>query len=274
MTNTHTRHTGIISIVILVVTMITSCSEYSKVVKGNDYEKKYEFAMMYQEKGECYKALPLFEELMTYHRSTAKSEDIYYYYAYNHYCLKDYYFAAYYFKNFTKKFPYSSRAEECTYMTALCSFENAPDYNLDPLETKKAIDEFQLFMDKYPKSERIDTCNYYIKILRGRLEKKFYEQCKMYYKMERYNAAAISFTSFLQSYPDTQYREESMFLIIKSNYIYATNSVEDKKKERFETTIKSYHNFAGYFPESSYLKSAKDYFEQSSKAITKLLETQ
>jgi outer membrane protein assembly factor BamD len=247
-----------------------SCSEYNKVIKGNDYEKKYDFALKYINSGDCFKALPLLEELMTYHRTNSKSEDIYYHYAYTQYCLKDYYLAAYYFKNFTKKYPYSSKVEECAFMSAICTKENAPEYNLDPTETKKAIDELQLFMDKYPKSAKIDTCNVLIKGLRSNLEQKFYEQCILYYKMEKYNSAVVSFSSMLQSYPDTKYREEIMYLIVRSNYLFAINSIDTKKKERFEAAIKSYNNFIASYTESIYSKDVKNYYESSTKAIEKL----
>lgn len=257
------------SISFILITLF-SCSEYNKVVKGNDYEKKYEFALKYINSGDCFKALPLLEELMTYYRSNSKGEDIYYHYAYTHYCLKDYYLAAYYFKNFTKKYPYSSKVEECAFMSAICQKENAPEHNLDPTETRKAINELQLFMDKYPKSDKIDTCNILIQGLRSNLEQKFYEQCKLYYKMEKYNSAVVSFSSMLQSYPDTKYREEILYLIVRSNYLYASNSIDKMKKERYEATIKAYHNFVATYSESSYLKDVKNYYESSIKAIEKL----
>jgi outer membrane protein assembly factor BamD len=255
------------------ISLLPSCSEYNKVMKGNDYEKKYEFALKSINEGECFKALPLLEELMTYYRTSAKSEDIYYQYAYTQYCIKDYYLAAYYFKNFTKKFPYSSKVEECAFMSAICTKENAPEYNLDPTETENAIDEFQLFMDKYPKSQKIDTCNLIMKQLRKNLELKFYDQCKLYYKMERYNSAVVSFNSMLQSFPDTQFKEEIMFLIIKSNYLFASNSIDEKKTERYQATINAYNNFLNAYSESEYMKSAKDFHESSVKAIEKLKNT-
>lgn len=253
-----------------VVFFFTSCSEYNKILKGNDYAKKYETAIAYLDKGDCYRALPLFEELMTYYSRTEKAEDIYYYYAKTHYCLQDYYMAGYYFKKFTKNFPYSPKKEECAFMAAVSYIQNSPEYNLDPSSTYDAIDELQLFMDRYPESKKVDTCNQLIKDLRGKLERKSYEQGKLYYKMQRYNSAVISFGSTLQKFPDTKYREELMFLIVKANYLFANNSIQSKKSERFQQTIKSYRTFADRFPESSYLKGAETYYLSSVKALEKV----
>lgn len=261
---------AIYSWIIVGVFFLTSCSDYSKILKGNDYELKYKRAVELYNEGDCYRALPLFDELMTYYRMTEKGEDVYYYYANTHYCLKDYYLASYYFKRFTKHFPTSPRKEECAFMSALCTKKNSPAFNLDPTDTRKAIDELQLFMDQYPESNRVDTCNIMIEELRSKLEQKSYEQGKLYYKMEKYNSAVITFGVTLKNYPDTEYREEIMFLMVKSNYLYATNSIEAKKMERFQETLKSYRIFADYFPESEYLKTVKNYHDSSLKEIEKL----
>ena len=41
---------------------------------------------------------------------------------------------------------------------------NSPDYYLDQSDSHKAIDEFQLFMSKYPNSVWVDSCNTLSKI--------------------------------------------------------------------------------------------------------------
>jgi outer membrane protein assembly factor BamD len=252
------------------ILLLSNCSDYNKIIKGNDYELKYERAIQLYEEGDCYRALPLFDELMTYYRMTEKGEDVYYYYDQTQYCLKDYYLASYYFKRFTKNFPYSDRREECAYMSAICTKQNSPEYNLDPTDTRKAIDDIQLFMDQYPESEKVDTCNAMIKELRGKLERKSYEQGKLYYKMDKYKSAVIAFNTTIKSYPDTKYREELMFLIIKANYLLAENSIVSKKQERYQETIKSYRIFADRYTESTYLKSAEGFEKASVKAIDKL----
>lgn len=261
---------AVLSFVFGIVLSFSSCSDYNKILKGNDYELKYTTAVELYEDGDCYRALPLFDELMTYYRMTEKGEDVYYYYANTHYCLKDYYLASYYFKRFTKHFPASPRKEECAFMSALCIKKNSPAYNLDPTDTRNAIDELQLFMDQYPESKLVDTCNVMIEELRGKLERKSYEQGKLYYKMEKYNSAVITFDVTLEKYPDTEYKEEIMFLMVKSNYLFAQNSIDSKKLERFQETVKSYRIFADYFPDSEYLKNALNYHDISLKEIEKL----
>jgi len=218
--------------------------------------------------------LPLFEELMSFYRMTDKGEDVYYYYAQNQYALKEYYMAAHYFKRFAKNYPNSPRAQECAFLAAVCKKELSPAYNLDQTETYAAIDEFQLFMDRYPNSGLVDSCNTSIKTLRQKLERKSYETGKLYYKMEKYRSAIIAFNSTLKTYPDTDYKEEILFLIVKSNFLFAINSIESKKMERFEETIKSYHIFVDSFGSSKWLKQAENYYQTSLKEIEKIKNNQ
>ena len=156
----------------LTAVFLLSCSEYNKILKGSDYDLKFEKAKEYYEKDQCYRSLPLLDELMSYFRMTNKGEEVYYYYAKTQYCMGDYYLAGYYYKRFVKNFPQSYKAEECAFNAAICMMRNSPDYYLDQSDSYKAIDEFQLFMSKYPNSVWVDSCNTLVKDLRSRLEKK------------------------------------------------------------------------------------------------------
>ena len=254
----------------LIAVFLLSCSEYNKILKGSDYDLKFEKAKEYYENNQCYRSLPLLDELMSYFRMTNKGEEVYYYYAKTQYCMGDYYLAGYYYKRFVKNFPQSYRAEECAFNAAICMMRNSPDFYLDQSDSYKAIDEFQLFMSKYPNSVWVDSCNTLVKDLRSRLEKKSFEKAKLYYRMEKYRSAVIAFKSALSEFPDTQYKEDIMFLSLKSNYLYAENSVDVKKVERFEETIKSYHNFVDSFKNSSYYREAENYYLSSLKELEKL----
>ncbi len=151
-------------------------------------------------------------------------------------------------------------------MYAYCFYLESPRYSLDQTDTKSAIKELQYFINKYPSSERVKQCNELVDKLRAKLEMKNYEIAKQYYFLDDYKAAIVSFENILKEFPDTKYREEIMFLIVKSNYIHASRSIETKKAERFKAVIDSYHKFASYFPASSeYGKDAENYLAGAKK---------
>ena len=262
-----------IVIYFLTLSFFISCSEYNKVLKGSDYNLKFDKAIEYYKNDQCYKSLPLLEELMSYFRMTSKGEDVYYYYAKNQYCMGDFYLAGYYFKRFVKNFPQSSRVEECAFNSAVCLMMNSPDYYLDQTESYKAIDEFQLFLSKYPNSFLVDSCNNMVANLRARLERKSFEKGKLYFRMEKFRSAIIALNTTILEFPNTQYKEEVLYLILKSNYLFAINSVLSKKVERFEESIKSYYTFVDSFKNSKFANEAESFYLSSIKELEKLKKT-
>lgn len=254
---------------LLVIIFSSSCSEYNRLLKSTDYNKKYDAAVKYYDNQEYVKALALFEELISIFRGTAKAEKIMYYYAYSTYAAGDYLLAGYHFNNFVKTFPASDKAEECAFMYAYCYYLESPKYSLDQTDTKNAIKELQFFINKYPNSKKKDECNELITKLREKLERKYYEIAKQYYFLEDYKAAITSFENILKDYPDTKFREELMYLIVKANYLYAVKSIDQKKPERFKMVIDSYNKFVSYFPDNSeYGKELGNYFFDASRQLS------
>jgi outer membrane protein assembly factor BamD len=247
----------------IAVLALFGCSEYNKVLKSNDPEYKFQKALEYYNNGECFKALPIFDELVPILRGTQRSEEAYYYLAYSHYCTREYYLANFYFKSFVKNFPASKFAEESLFMTAMCSYKISPEHSLDQTQTKLAIDEFQLFMNRYPQSSLRDSCNNMIGTLRLKLETKAFEIAKQYLKTEKYKAAHLAFENLLRDYPETRFREEAMFLQVKSDYLYAANSTPAKMRERHEATVKSYLTFVASYPKSKWLRDAENFYAKS-----------
>ncbi|MEO8085840.1 MAG: outer membrane protein assembly factor BamD [Bacteroidota bacterium] len=255
--------------ILLVLAVFSSC-HYNKMLKSTDLEAKQAYAIKLYEKKKYYKALPLFEELITMFRGTKKSEMTYYYYAYTNYYLEDYETAAYDFGNFANSFPTSQYAEECAYMHAYCYYLDSPEYALDQSNTTKALNELQLFIDQYPHSTRIEECNKLIDKLRYKLETKDYENAKLYYHMQEYKSSYTAFRNLLKDYPSTIYREESMFLTFKSAFLLAENSFEEKKSERYSNAMTSYSELISAYPEGKYKKDADRIAEDCKKRLEKL----
>jgi outer membrane protein assembly factor BamD len=249
------------------------CSNYQKILKGTNLDAKYDAGVKYYEKKDYQRAVALFEELIPYVRGTKKAEKVYYYYCYCNYYTQDYLVAANDFDNFASTFPNSEFAEECAYMHAYCYYQDSPIYSLDQENTVKAINEFQLFINKHPQSNRIQHCNGLIDELRFKLETKDFQNAKLYYNIGDYRAAAVAFKNVITDYPSTHYKEEAMFLILKSNYLLAVNSVEKKKHDRYTQAILSYGEFKDNFISSRYIKEANEILGNCRKAVDKLTKS-
>ncbi|PBQ34283.1 outer membrane protein assembly factor BamD [Sphingobacteriaceae bacterium] len=255
-----------ISILVLVVTLVlTSCNSYNKLLKSTDYELKLRKAKEYYDKEYYIRSSQLYEELMPVVKGTDKAEEVYYYYTWSEYNLGDYILSQYHFKNYTRQFPNGKHVEECYYMNAFCYFLNSPNYKLDQSYTKNAIKEFQSFIDFYPESSRMDSCNLLIDQLRSKLEKKEYEITKQYYKLGTWKAAIVASKNFIKEYPSSNYNEEMYYMIIDSYYTLAINSIYSKKEERLNGAIENYVKFLDLYPKSSYISRSESIYNSSKR---------
>ena len=134
-------------------------SEFEKIRASGDVQLLYEKAVSYYEDGQYQRAQTLFELIINNLRGKVEAEKIYFYYAYTHYHLQKYVLAAYYFKNFTNTFPNSQYREEADFMKGYSNYQLSPSYRLDQSYTQDAINDFQLFVNTYPTSERVNECN-------------------------------------------------------------------------------------------------------------------
>jgi outer membrane protein assembly factor BamD len=245
---------------LLAVLVLVSCGKHQKLVKSTDNEAKYAAAVEYYEEKDYYRALQLFQQLINFYQGTEKAEKMQFYFAYCYYYQRDYVLASYYFKRFVTNYPRSSYSEEAMYMNAYCYFLDSPVSSLDQTNTYTAIKELQLFVNYYPASSRVAEANDLIDQLRAKLQRKDLDIADLYLKMKLYEAAIYSYKNVLKEYPDSEYKEEILYSILKSNYNYAVNSIPSKQKERYESALDSYNELMFQYPETKYIKDARNMY--------------
>jgi len=254
--------------------MFFGCGEYNQILKSGDLNYQVEMAHKYYGEAEYTKANGIYEEILPLIKGDTAAEGVYYRHAYCNYYLNQYYLAGFYFNNFVRTYPVSQFSEDCGFMTAICNYRVSPRFDLDQTETKKAIDGFQLYLNRYPETSRKDTCNQLIDQLRWKLEKKEFEISNLYFKTRRYRAALVSYENFVQEYPNSDYNEMALFNSVEASFLLAMNSVESKKMQRLEDSLKSYHKFVDNFPNSKHLKEAEIYYGKVLNEIKKLRNLQ
>jgi outer membrane protein assembly factor BamD len=263
------RYFLIFSLSLIFVLSFTNC-EYQKVKKSSDTKLKYTKAMEYYAKADYGRALTLLEDIMAIYKGTDEGQDVLFKYSYCNYYLKDFILAGYYFRKFAETYPTGKYTEEARYMGAYCYFLDAPKSKLDQTTTLKALQEFQFFISKYPNSSKMPECNDAIDKLRIRLEKKSYENAKLYLNIGYYNAAVISLKNSIIEFPDTQYYEQILFDILQAQYLYASQSITEKQKERYSEALSDYNELLKKYPTSQFLKPAEKIKKDTERKIAKL----
>ena len=108
-----------------------SCSDYRKIVKGDDYQLKFELSNKLYDKAEFDRCIILFEQVYQHSPKSPEGELSYFRLANSYFKNEDYNMAGYYFNNFVDRFPYSKKSEDAMFLVALCSVNNSPKYGLD-----------------------------------------------------------------------------------------------------------------------------------------------
>ncbi len=259
---------------LLLAAILQACSGYNKVVRSDDFTRKFEMANSLYEKQQYSRSIPLYEQVYQRMPKTGEGEVSYYRVGKAYFEEENYLMASYYLSTFGDKYPASLKCEETAFLATICAVKNSPNYSLDQNETELALNDLQMFINRYPYSDKIDTCNIIMDNLRFKLEKKAFEGVKLYSKMENYKAASVSAETFLASFPQSQFREQASYILVKNSYFLAINSVESKKMERYEKTIERYRNFVSEFPNASYQKEIEGYFEKMNKELVNITSSQ
>ncbi len=257
-------------LVIFGLTIFTSCDGYNKVIRSDDYDLKFQTANDLYEGGKAQRSIVLYEQIYQRFPKTSQGEVAYYRIGKAYYEAKDYYMAGYYLGSYSTRFQFSPKAEEALFLSAMCSVQNSPDPSLDPNDTELAIKDLQAFINRYPNSTLVDSCNSTIDGLRFKLEIKDFEAVKHYSKTEYFRAAVTSALSFMETYPLSEYREEVMYLLVKNSYLLSINSVETKKKERIAETIQRYRTFVSEFPQSEHKRELDGFSDSLEKELQKI----
>lgn len=251
--------------------LLMSCqSEFEKVRTSGDPELLYKSALAYYEEGSYQKAQSLLELVISSYRGQKEAEDIYFKYAYTYYYLENYILSSYYFKNFSQTYPTSELREEADFMSAYSNYQLSPTYRLDQSYTDQAIQEFQLFVNTHPNSERVDECNRLIDEMRDKLELKAMEEGKLYFDLRNYEAAVQVFENLLKDFPDTDRVEEIRYRIVRSYFLLAENSVVTRQPERYQQVIELSAEYLERYNESEYLDEIAAMQEMSDNKLNNL----
>lgn len=252
---------------IIFLLVLASCGDYEKLLKSSDYQLKYNKAFEYFEKEDYVRAATLFEQIASVYRGTVKADTLQFYRAMSYYYQKDYMMASHYFQELSETFPNSGFREEAVYLRAYCFYKLSPRPSLDQGYSYKAINALTYYLITYPRSEKRELCINLIAELRDKLVEKSFNNARLYFDRGYYKAAIVALTNSLNEFPDTKYREQVLYLILRSNYLLAFNSIENKKPERYQAAVDEYYSFIGEFPSGPFSKEAKQMYELSMKQL-------
>jgi outer membrane protein assembly factor BamD len=254
-------------IVIVISLLVSSCGEYEKLLKSSDYDLKKAKAREYFDAKQYSRASELFAQVIPRFRATEEAEELNWLNAQSFYGMKQYDMAGSYFKALVEQYPFGKFAEEATFLGAKCDFNLSPRAELDQENSRNAIEGFNVFINRFSTSPKVEEAKNYIKIMQDRLVEKSYVNARLYYNMKEYKAAVTALSNSLKEYSESKYREEMMYLKLNSLFLYAEMSYSNRQKERYQATLDDYYSFMEEYPESKYSKEVKKIYDETAKYL-------
>lgn len=252
------------------VLLLSSCSSKVMIRQGDSLEVAYEKAQTLFEQEHYTDAANAFEQVVQLGTGTEYGRDAQFYLAETYYNDRRYLLAASEYERFISQYPRSERREEAQFKEAYCYYEISPRYRLDQSYTRQAIEKFRLYNSRYPDSERTQQASEYISDLRSKLAHKRYASADLYMRMQEYEAAIIYYDLVIEDFPDTQWAEQALSDEINAYNIYASRSVTERQRERYQQAVETYETYVQLFPNGPNRSRAENYVDEARAALEEL----
>ncbi len=239
---------------VMAVLLLSGCSGYNKLLKSQNHELMYTKALEYFEAGKYQKTIQLLEEVTPIYNGTARADSVAYYQATAYYKMGDFETSGALFNDFRRSYGRSPFVEDAEYMYAKGFYYSSPEANRDQTATKQALIAINEYLERYPNSVKKEVLQDNIRELTEKLHDKVYLNAKLYYTIGRYKSAVVALKNAVDKYPESRHREELLYLIAKSSYLLASNSMEDLQRDRYLNTLDAYYNVIAEYPETKYRK--------------------
>lgn len=251
------------------VAAVAACkSEYEILLSSNDVDAKYKAAMDLFNNRKYLKAGQLFESMAILTDGTERDDTVRYYWALSNYRYKDYYTAESNLAKFIEKYPASPFTEDARFLRLDCLYRATLRWELDQTPTRNCLAYITEYVTEYPTDgPHLEACMKMIDDLKERLDRKAFENARLYYKMEDYLAARVALRNVLKDNADNLYREDILYYTAMASYHYARMSVQAKQKERYLVFVDDYLNFVGEYPDSKYRRELDAMNRRSQRAL-------
>jgi outer membrane protein assembly factor BamD len=200
-----------LSVTVAAALLFSSGCGGKKVAIDLDDEDEYTIALKDFEDGKYMEARQGFERLLYNHPGSELCDDAQFHLGETYFLEEDYFMAALEYSKLIRKYLTSTYQEIAQFRLALCSFEQMNPYTLDQESTYQAIEEFSIYLFKYPDGVHAEEVRTKLHDCRNRLARKEYENGRFYMKRNHPASARIYFQEVISRYGDTDWHLPSLF---------------------------------------------------------------
>lgn len=247
--------------------IFTACQNDRLIKRGDTVDVAFEKAMFLFEDEDYNEAANAFETVTRLGRGTNYGQESQYYLAESYYNARRYLLAASEYDRFVSLYPQDQRRQDAEFKAAMSYYHQSPRYKLDQTSTRRAIERFQLFNNRFPDSPLVTEAAEKIDELRNKLARKSYEAAQFYVRTDRYKAANIYFDETIDQYPESEWAERALVDQIQNYITYADNSIQARQAERYSNAIETYEKFLQLFPDSEFRGEVEDLHDEAQSKL-------
>jgi len=194
-------------------------------------DQRFQRAMEYFKEEDYLEAIEEFKIVTLQFQGSGIADDAQYYMAECYFMREQYELAAYEYELLLRTMPTSEFVATARYKRALCYFNKSPESFRDQEFTRRAIDEFQSFIEYHPTDSLVQDAERRIVELNTKLAKKEYDNGITYMNMESYKSAITFFDYVLEKYHDSPYAEQAQLkkaeaMMRRKKFVEAKQEIE------------------------------------------------
>lgn len=192
-------------------------------------EEHFNYAMELYNDEDFEEVVGEFQTILLQYPGSTVSDDAQYYLAMTYFKREQFLLAAYEFSKLIKDYPASQFLADSQFMLAESYYQLSPPYQLDQAYSKKAIEEFQAFIDVFPTNPKSEEAAKKINEMNNKLAEKLFNSAVIYEKMEYYLAAISYYGKVFEIYHDTKFGPVALYK--KINLELLKNKITDVLKD-------------------------------------------
>lgn len=203
----------IIILLIIAISLWNCSSTIDTSSLSAEEHLEYAKSLMLEEDYE--EAVREFQSILLQYSGSAINDDAQYFLAFTYHKREQYLLAAYEFSKLIRDIPASEYVQDSQFMLAESYYKLSPDYQLEQSYTKKAIEEFQAFIEFFPTHPKVEEAEKKIDELYVKFAEKEFNSARIYEKLEYYTAAINYYKIVKDTYHDSKYAPLAHYQLIK-----------------------------------------------------------
>jgi outer membrane protein assembly factor BamD len=257
---------GILSLLFI----FSACQDDKLIKRGDSTEVAYGKAMAFYEAENYREAAKAFDTITRTAQGTEYGQEAQYYLAESYYLDEQFLLAASEYDRYVSYYPQDERRPGMEYKAAMSYYNLSPRFKLDQTRTRTAIERFQLFISRYPNSEKVPEAANRIDELRNKLAEKSYNAALFYVRTEQYKAATIYLEETIDQFPESEWAAKALVDQARTYIEYANNSVVERQAERYTSAIEAYETFIQLFPENELRAEIENLHDEAQQKLANI----